>query len=179
MLRYLGTALLAALAVQSPAVAGESGPWVLQPRHTHGNTCLQVRGGDDRPGAQIEQAVCDLHHLTKNQMWTFIDAGHGYYWIRNNNSEMCLNVHRASDGDGVRLIQYGCGVYRENDKFLPKYHTTEEGGQLDLDFYYLEAKHSGKCIRVQSASRSGGAPIVQGRCGAGDHDKFTWSLVTW
>jgi len=100
-----------------------------------------------------------------NQIWSFEDAGSGYFRIVNVLSGKCLDVAGASTADSANVIQYTCGSGTNQ-----QWSWTATGS-----YFQLIARHSGKCLDVVGASTADGGDITQFTCNGGTNQQ--WSRV--
>jgi endoglucanase len=100
-----------------------------------------------------------------NQIWSFQDAGSGYFRIVNALSGKCLDVAGASTANSANVIQYTCGSGTNQ-----QWQWAATGS-----YFQLIARHSGKCLDVVGASTADGADITQFTCGGGTNQQ--WSRV--
>ena len=69
----------------------------------HSNKLLTVENASLSGGANVEQRSDNGGY---HQHWELLDAGDGYYNIRNRNSNQMLDVNGAGTGDGANVIQW-------------------------------------------------------------------------
>ncbi|GHF09865.1 RICIN domain-containing protein [Streptomyces morookaense] len=83
-----------------------------------------------------------------------------YGWIRNANSGHCLAVPGASTQNGMGLIQWGCGTWR--DHFWQFEFAFSSGGR---SYFRIRNLNSGQCLAVPGASTTAGVQVIQWPCG--------------
>ncbi|MBO3697337.1 RICIN domain-containing protein [Roseivirga sp. E12] len=110
-----------------------------------------VLNNSKEPGGDIVQADNPAHGTHK---FIFEDTGDGdgSYFIRNEWSDLYLDVFGPSTDNGANLGQWSRSGW-ENQKFL-----LEEAGN---GYYYLKSKHSGKVIGINGDSHALGASAIQ------------------
>jgi len=90
----------------------------------------------------------------------------GNYWIKNRNSNLCLDVEDESTEPGAQIIQSRC-TRREDQQF----RLAVDGRNPDL--YYLIVDRTGQCMGPRRRdSMNPRAPMVQAPCTTQDHHKF-------
>ncbi|MEV6776957.1 RICIN domain-containing protein [Streptomyces syringium] len=90
-----------------------------------------------------------------------------YGWVRNANSAHCLAVPGGSTENGIGLIQWGCGNWR--DHYWQFEYAFNSGGR---SYYRLRNLNSGQCLAVPGASTDPGTQVIQWPCG-------TWKDHYW
>ncbi|WP_370417978.1 RICIN domain-containing protein [Streptomyces sp. QH1-20] len=90
-----------------------------------------------------------------------------YGWVRNVNSAHCLAVPGGSTENGIGLIQWGCGNWR--DHYWQFEYAFNSGGR---SYYRLRNLNSGQCLAVPGASTNPGTQVIQWPCG-------TWKDHYW
>ena len=102
----------------------------------------------------VPQVPCDD---TSFQQWREVPTTDGYVQFRDAFSGFCLEVMYAAQGNNMPLgIETCTGADHQQFK---KVNAPIGGG-----FYQLVARHSGKCVTIQSESLEVGAQLVQYAC---------------
>jgi predicted secreted protein len=140
----------------------------------HSGKCMDVANVNKENGALFHQWECANPQIFQNQVFTLVPQGGGYYQLVARHSGRCADVKEVSQSDGALLIQIGCvGASQANQLF--KVQTAETVG--GVDYVYLIAKHSNKCIDVGAASQANGASIMQWTCGGTAQQKWSFQSV--
>ncbi len=84
-----------------------------------------------------------------SQQWDLVDAGNGWYYIRNVFSGLYMDVSNSSTADNAMVQQWG-----PNNSSAQKWRLQPWGS------YYVRAS-SGKYICVQNQGSTNGSPIIQ------------------
>jgi len=100
------------------------------------------------------------------QQWHLIDAGGGYYRLRNKNSDKMLDVPASSTTDGTVLDQWS-DINGNNEQFQLK----QSSGGL----FRLVNRNSGKAVSVSGSSTADEANVVQST--DSDATNQQWKLV--
>lgn len=104
---------------------------------------------DSANGSYVTQ--WDFSNAT-NEKWQLIDAGGGYFKIKNCLTHKILDISGGSLFDGAYCIQWD-DVNGNNQKF--KFEDAGSG------CVFIRAKHSGKCLRLEKQFFGNGVKIVQ------------------
>ncbi|KAB8182045.1 arabinogalactan endo-1,4-beta-galactosidase [Microbispora catharanthi] len=170
-----------ALAVASTAIAGLAltGTGVAHAETTyyeivadHSGRCLDVQDASRAHGANVLQAYCVNG---KNQQWRLVPTDGGYFKLVARHSGKCLDVQDASRFHGANVLQATCWSPGYNQQWKmrtmpgPKWRGTGTP-------FELIARHSGKCLDVQDASRAHGANVLQANCRGSSNQ--IWRLRT-
>jgi hypothetical protein len=172
--KLLGMALVAVTAsigltvvTQTPAAAAVHGPYVVWPQHS--GLCLRPAGGSTG-NVVVEQANCN--GSSASQWWAFIDVPGGYFRIRNEASNKCLNVQGGSTANSAKVIQYPCGGSGTlNDQWGTVYVRTTG----NADYYSLVNRKSGRCMNIQGNTSAAGADLIQYTCSTAANSSFSWA----
>ncbi len=79
-----------------------------------------------------------------------------YYRVRSVSSGLCLDVEGKGTGNGVRVLQFNCSSGENQQWYFRQLSANNE--------YQLSAKHSARCLRVDSGSGNNGAILEQDSC---------------
>jgi hypothetical protein len=140
------------------AAAPNTAAWQNLHPHSTGK-CADVRAVWVSDGAPVHQWTCRMH---ENQMWTFVPAGNGYFYIVARHSGKCLDVSSASTADGAVVQQWTC-VGSMNQQW--RLDEVPPGtGVLE---YFIVARHSGKCLDLAYGQPADETAIWQWQCYGG------------
>ncbi|ROP42709.1 RICIN domain-containing protein [Saccharothrix texasensis] len=140
----------------------------------HSQQCLTNPNRSTADGTQQQQLACGTGD---EQRWNFSPAAGlaDTYTVVNQQSGKCLDVNGASTADGAAVIQWSCNS-GANQQFALRKVTYSDS---DPDDYQLVARHSGKCVDVNSISTTPGAVVHQWTCnpaGQSTPRNQTWRL---
>ncbi|XVS61030.1 RICIN domain-containing protein [Actinosynnema sp. CA-299493] len=140
----------------------------------HSQQCLTNPNRSTADGTQQQQLACGAGD---EQRWNFSPVAGlaDTYTVANQQSGKCLDVNGASTADGAAVIQWACNSGANQQFTLRK--VTYSGS--DPDDYQLAARHSGKCVDVNSISTTPGAVVHQWTCnptGQSTPRNQTWRL---
>ncbi|SEG87866.1 Pectate lyase [Nonomuraea solani] len=157
-------AVLAALGlVSAPAQADTPvAGGVYQLKVTKSGMCLDVVGGSQDNGAQLQQWGCSGSAW---QQFGVVSAGSGIYTIRNVNSGRCLDVPNGATTSGLRLQQWGCG---DGTKANQHWRFVASGSGT----YQVVSVASGLCMSDEGASTTAGAAVIQETCSANTNKQW-------
>jgi hypothetical protein len=177
MVPLLAGVLFASVTHAAPAHAA-SGPYSIF--FMHSDQCVTVPNSSSQERVQLQQQRCKSPGTSGYfaQRWTFEFTSGGYAKIRNQNSSLCINVSGASHADGAAVIQYSCNHWFGNDEWIGT--KVDRDAESGIDYYILQARHSGKCLVVLNASTAVGAQLIQWSCTLGDtpNDIVSWGQRT-
>jgi hypothetical protein len=125
--------------------------------------CANPSGGSSSTGINIVQ---NTYAGNAYQKWTLIDAGNGFYNLRNVNDNLNIDINGGSIAAGANAIQW-TPTSANNQQFLV---IPENGG-----YYSVMARHSGNILNVNGGSTSDGATIIQFPYTLGATNQF-WSF---
>ncbi|MFJ6195058.1 RICIN domain-containing protein [Micromonospora sp. NPDC092111] len=125
------------------------------------------RAGDRRAGRGVHPG----RGRRATQHWRWISVGNGYYEIRAQHSNKCLDVANASTAHGASVVQGDCwGGTNQHWRFV----------NLGNGFYEIRARHSDRCLDVANGSIAHGAYVVQGTCWGGTNQQWRLAYAgTW
>jgi hypothetical protein len=124
----------------------------------HSGKCISVTNGSSANGAPLHQDPCTNR---KSYGWLLVQGFSGEeYFFRNNSSNKCMSIQNIHNGSA--LVQEPCN-YRNppaNERFEFIYIE-----QFDnYGWYLIKSVNSGLCLRLNEASTSNGAALVQHYC---------------
>ncbi|MFI7642837.1 pectinesterase family protein [Nonomuraea sp. NPDC049400] len=170
-----GAALLTAAAIvcgalsqPAQAAAEPVAGGVYQLKVTKSGMCLDVVGGSQDNGAQLQQWGCTPDAW---QQFTVVSAGPGVYTIRNVNSGRCLDVPNGAATSGLRLQQWGCGDGAKSNQ-LWRFVASGSGT------YQVVSAATGLCMSDEGASTAAGAAVIQETCTANTNKQWAFSPVS-
>jgi len=121
----------------------------------HSSKCIDNEGGTT-DGIEYHQWTCDGGSASDiNRQFTFNDLGGGYWGIRSEKSNKCLDLANGSTADGAKLHQWAC------------YNSDNQSWKLEGlggGWFQIVSKKSNKCVDVQSSSTTNGGSILQNAC---------------
>ncbi|QQQ73462.1 RICIN domain-containing protein [Saccharothrix sp. 6-C] len=140
----------------------------------HSQQCLTNPNRSTADGTQQQQLACGTGD---EQRWNFSPVAGlaDTYTVVNQQSGKCLDVNGASTADGAAVIQWSCNS-GANQQFALRKVTYSDS---DPDDHQLVARHSGKCVDVNSISTTPGAVVHQWTCnpaGQSTPRNQTWRL---
>ncbi|WP_328740952.1 RICIN domain-containing protein [Streptomyces erythrochromogenes] len=74
-------------------------------KNYHSGKCLEVENSRTTNGARVQQWACNGQAGSK---WYPLDAGNGYYTLRNPASGKCLEVENSGTANGARVQLWDC-----------------------------------------------------------------------
>ena len=95
--------------------------------------------------------------------------GGGFFRMRNELTNLCMDVNRVSQADGAPVIQFGCSAGLNQ-----QWSFTDVAGSSEV----ATARHSGKVLDVTAQATADGTPIEQftSNNGANQHFVMTQAL---
>jgi serine/threonine-protein kinase len=138
----------------SVAISPESYGFHLQ--FPHSGKCIDVPGSSTSNGTQLDQYTCVNQ---TNEQWHFHDVGGGYYQIRGDASNKCMDIADNSLLDSAKVIQGECGAH-DSEYF----RVLDTGRRVPFTYYLIQNVHSGKCLNVEGHSLSNNAKLIQWTC---------------
>jgi hypothetical protein len=114
--------------------------------------------------ANSAQLVAWDYNNDSSQQWDLVDAGNGWYNIRNVRSGLLMDVSGGSTADGAKIQQYA-----NTNTGAQRWRLQPWGG------YYLEAS-TGNYVCVQGAGSANNSPIIQYTYQA--NPWFRWNFTT-
>ncbi len=123
--------------------------------------------GEQAPRGSGDMAV---DYTMGNPALNFQAVGSAYTFLRNQNSDKCIEVVSGSTAEGANVQQWMC--HRPALPFQ-LWQLADVGG----GYYNVKALHSGKCITVAGASTANGANVVQATCNGGNNQKLSFQPV--
>ena len=149
-----------------------------QLKNVHSNKCLDLMGGDKRPGGLFHMYTCNKNNA--NQLFRVVEdpkaAAKQYnpepFWtgapvlLQVNATKACLD---ASVGQPARAKQWQCNPGNGSHKFYIE--RVAKGAAFEL-----RNQHPGNqnlCLDVKGGSRDDGAEIVQWQCNNGNNQHWT------
>lgn len=135
-----------------------------QVRNANSGACLDAADWGTDNGTALQQWACGTG---ANQSWQFRPTDGGHYQVVNRHNVKAWDVEggpgATADGTRVHLWSYEGGV---NQQWRPE--VLAGGGQ-----YRFVARHSGKCLAVDSSSTANGAGLSQQPCSGSSAQAFT------
>ncbi|WP_445323380.1 RICIN domain-containing protein [Paenibacillus sp. FSL R7-0128] len=110
---------------------------------------LNIRASATANGADAEQWT-DTN--LPSERWTLIDAGDGYYKLKNTNSGLILGPENGTTTDGTVIEQWSDGGWTSQH-----WQLIDAGG----GFFKLKNRATGKLIDVSSGALTDGANVIQ------------------
>jgi len=126
----------------------------------HSGKCVDNKGGTAN-GTEYHQWTCGAH---ANRNFRFESRGGGWWNIRSQKSNRCLDVAAGSLTNGGTLHQWDCSTSNINQGWKLE----DQGG----GWFYLVSQRSGKCVDVSEVSTSNQAKIHQWTCQGGGNQKL-------
>ena len=123
-----------------------------KPIRTQSNMCLDVSGGNPRPGTLVQLYQC---HGRENQRFSW---GRGGELVTPGN--LCLDVANANSGEGARLVVWNCSG-------APNQRWTTRGNAI-------MSRMNGKCLDVLEGKFRNGQPVVMWSCNGGPNQRWWW-----
>ncbi|MGR6913882.1 RICIN domain-containing protein [[Actinomadura] parvosata] len=159
-------AVLASLgAAAAPAqAAAPTADGVYQLKVAKSGKCLDVVGGSQDNGAQLQQWTCSGDTW---QRFTVVAAGSGTFTLRNVNSGRCLDVPNGAATSGLRIQQWGCGDGLKTNQ-LWRFVASGNGT------YQVVSAATGLCLSAEGASTASGAAIIQETCTANTNKQWAF-----
>ena len=78
--------------------------------------CMSVADGLSEDAANVILAECTGGD---EQLWSLEDKGSGLYWVRNKNSQKCLDLEKTKKSNFNSVMQWGChNVSQHKFRFL-------------------------------------------------------------
>lgn len=142
----IAVCVLAALFMQTTAIAQVGGNQQNQIIALHSNKCVDVSDISTANGQAVQQWQCFPQNA--NQNWDFEAKGRGYL-LKARHSGKCLDVKDFQTTNGAPIIQWDC---HGSDNQL--WTVNELGGG-----YQIKSVQSGKCLDVRGPSVENGAQM--------------------
>lgn len=124
----------------------------------HSGKCINVTNASSANGVQLRQEGCANR---KSFGWLAVSGFSGEeYFFRNNVSNKCMSIQNIHNGSAI--VQEPCNYQNPpaNERFEFIYIQ-----QFDnYGWYIVKAVNSGLCLRLNNASKSNGAALVQHYC---------------
>lgn len=137
----------------------------------HSGKCMTISGNSSANSAPIIQWPCNGSPNTNDgQVFSFYPRGGGYYDIRFNSSDKCLDIYGANPADNGLVDQYDC-IGANNQLWLLVPISGSPG------WYSLQVKHSGKCIDVPGGNGANGVQLDQWTCVWAPHQQGTFQAI--
>jgi Ricin-type beta-trefoil lectin domain-like len=161
MTMVLGVAAAQAkpLSAAEPAQAARPPHPPYRLRFRHSAKCLDNWGATFIQSRPQQQYTCVFG--ARYQFWhldhVFEIGNLDYYRIRNDQSDMCLNIANGSVANGAVVVQFACGEYNN------EYFTFI--GRPD-GHYLVQNYGSGRCLNVEGGSAFDHDRIIQYDCDA-------------
>jgi len=118
----------------------------------HSGKCIDNKGATAQ-GAEYHQWTCGAD---PNRNFTIAPLGGGYFSIKSEMSNRCLDVAGGSTADGGKLHQWTCDASNVNQSW--------KFDAIDSTWFQVKSRHSGKCVDVETSSTVNGARIFQKNC---------------
>jgi len=138
---------------------GSSGPASITPpsgltqlEFRHSSKCVDNKGGTSNQ-VEYHQWTCGAN---ANRNFTFTSLGGGYYSIKSEKSNRCLDVAGGSTADGGTLHQWDCSSSNINQSWKLE--------AIDGTWFQLVSRRSEKCVDVLNSGTSNSDRILQKNC---------------
>jgi len=132
--------------------------WV-QLEWRHSGKCVDNKAGTTN-GVEYHQWTCGSN---PNRNFSFESRGNGFWNIRSQKSNRCLDVASGNLGNGGKLHQWSCS----NSNINQSWEIVDQGG----GYFSLKSERSGKCLDVSGVSTANGAKIHQWTCFGNDNQQ--------
>jgi Ricin-type beta-trefoil lectin domain len=144
-------------------------------RGRQSNRCLQLSEANKGNWNGQPFVIWDCSAVNGNgQVVSFVSRGNGWYDIRPNGTNKCLDVAGAGTGDGVNLQLWEClGDGQANQHWRREVLQNQYTPTGD-HYYELIAQHSGKCADVKEEKTISGQRVWQWGCTW--HGNQQWAL---
>jgi len=139
-----------AATVLSTGITPPTGLTQLELRHS--GRCVDNNGATAN-GVEYQQWACSP---SPNRNMTFTALGGGYYSIRSEGSDRCLDVAGGNTTDGGKLHQWDCNAGNINQSWK-----LDDRGN---GWFQLVSRKSEKCLDVENSSTADQARILQKNC---------------
>lgn len=123
-----------------------------KPIRTQSGMCLDVSGGNPRPGTLVQLYQC---HGRENQRFSW---GRGGELVTPGN--LCLDIANANSGEGARLVVWNCSG-APNQRWIARGNT-------------IVSRMHGKCLDVFEGKFRNGQPVVMWSCNGGPNQRWWW-----
>ena len=153
----------------SPLLASNSSPnegfevkrgYRLRNRYTNPNKCLSLSENKYNNGQAILQWDCAGNPQPGDgQVLTFVPVDFGYFELKFNGSNKCVDVSGVNYNNGAWLQAWDCLGASQTNQVWQKVELANQPG-----WYGLIAKHSGRCADVTGPSAANGVRIQQWDC---------------
>jgi Ricin-type beta-trefoil lectin domain-like len=137
-----------------------SGPYIYQLiQNWHSGQCVTAFGS---PGPYVvQQWTCWAYSY---QQWRIVPTDSGWFELVVASTGECMEVDGASQEDNHRVVKNFCnGRYNQQWTAVP--------APVGNGFFFLVARHSGKCLAILSESLVVGANLVQYAC-----SPYSWAI---
>ncbi|MFD8973386.1 MULTISPECIES: RICIN domain-containing protein [Streptomyces] len=132
------------------------------PSVSNPDKCLATNGQVAQLGAPAILWECNYN---PDQRWTFIAAGEGYDYLRNDLG-YCLDIPFSSMDRGVQAIQWDCNN-GHNQQWKVEYRPDSQ--------FRLRNRVSGLCLDIEgNNSGTNGARLIQWDCHNGDNQLWAF-----
>jgi len=125
---------------------------LIQLEFRHSGKCVDNKAGTTN-GVEYHQWTCGTH---ANRNFTFTSLGGGYYSIKSEKSNRCLDVANGSLADGGKLHQWDCDSGNVNQSWK-----LDDRGN---GWFQLVSRRSDKCVDVENSGTGNSAKILQKNC---------------
>jgi len=141
---------------ERPAGGGVTPPasWT-QLEFRHSGSCVDNKGGNAN-GVEYHQWACGGGSSAANRNFQFEDRGSGWWGIRSQASNRCLDVAGGNTTDGGKLHQWDCS----NGNINQSWKIIDQGG----GWFSLQSQRSNKCVEVADGATNNSAAIQQWGC---------------
>ena len=103
-----------------------------------------------------------------SQLWTFVDAGSGYYYIQNVGDGKVMDVNSKSTADSASI-----DIYQNNGGTNQQFQRISTNGA-----YMIENKNSGKAFDISGAVTTNGGILIQYAASGSNNQLFTLTAVS-
>ncbi|MEO3859831.1 RICIN domain-containing protein [Acrocarpospora sp. B8E8] len=157
---HRNTSAAAPATMTVPASAGTRlAAYPEQLTNVYSGRCIDVANSSHSNGAAVLQYTC---HGGSNQLFRFepvLDGTGVHYQIVAEHSGKCLQVAGSSPQQGAKVQQRTCVSSQTSQHFEVTGY-----GEPQFDYWYIIARHSGKCVAVAGFSKYKNALIEQQKC---------------
>jgi len=126
----------------------------------HSGKCVDNKGLIPN-GSEYHQWTCGAN---ANRNFRFESRGGGWWNIRSQKSNRCLDVANGSNADGAKLHQWDCSTSNINQSWK----VVDKGG----GWFNLVSQKSNKCVDVSASSTANQAKIQQWSCHGGNNQQM-------
>lgn len=174
---FMTTTSLAPAPTPAPTPAPAPGPVVVAPapapvpvgaiktplKALHSGKCVDA-GSNTTTGTLLTQSTCSG---AKNQSFIFTDKGSGYFEIRAEHSNNCIENLNSSTADGASLVQASC-TGQNNQLF----RLESKGANQQK----IHSKVNDKCLDVSGVSMNDGAQVFLWTCWSSGNEIFITNI---